>query len=212
MCMSREQETSQPEPIPPCSTHDKSSTYWCGVHGQGATGKRAGGVFGGGVTTLPHLPFFPPPSSLPSSSPLQLHSHLIISTVLNREPSHRILPLTRSLGDCAEDLHGQMAGRVARERWACGWDRRSCRPRWLDQRDASMRRVGLSEDFRRFDSRFAYAKREQHFSKICLSHFVFEEIFISGDFFPETSINIPYTCERERTVRARRGARNTSCS
>ena len=33
MCMSREQETSQPEPIPPCSTHDKSSTYWCGVHG-----------------------------------------------------------------------------------------------------------------------------------------------------------------------------------
>ena len=222
--MSREQETSQPEPIPPCSTHDKSSTYWCGVHGQGATGKRAGGVFGGQIgkragalfgddatpffTTLLHLPFFPPPSSLPSSSPLQLHSHLIISTVLNREPSHRILPLTRSLGDCAEDLHGQMAGRVARERWACGWDRRSGRLRWLDQRDASMRRVGLSEDFRRFDSRFAYAKREQHFSKICLSHFVFEEIFISGDFFSETSINIPYTCERERSVRAR----NTSCS
>ena len=72
--------------------------------------------------------------------------------------------------------------------------------------------LGLSEDFRRFDSRFAYAKREQHFSKICLSHFVFEEIFLSGDFFPEISINVPYTCERERTVRARRGARNTSCS
>ena len=53
-----------------------------------------------------------------------------------------------------------------------------------------------SNTFRRFACHISFLKRSSY----------------PGDFFSDISINIPYTCERERPVRARRGARNISCS
>ena len=91
-----------------------------------SAGRSAGGEYVRLIfTTLPHLPSFSSPLPCSSLYPVPISSH---------PTSHQGV---RRLGRGSP----WTTGRLAREHQACGWDRRSGRLWWMDQRDASMRRV-----------------------------------------------------------------------